>query len=378
MVALNFPSSPTENQVFGSYTFKSGKWMRTLAAPAATAERFNLLINPSFQMSQQNDVVASGTSAYFIADEWRTGNNPGTAVLSQARVLARTVKGSPYRSRTIVTTIDSALAVTEYACSPIQILEGHRLAHLNWGTASAKQVVFRAWVAAPAGTYSISIRNVGGARSFIKSFVVSAGEANVLTERTFAIPGDITGTYAKDNTQYISIAFTWGTGTTYATATEGAWVAGNFLGKTGMTNGLATVNNTFDVADVGLYFDPNNTGLAPPWEAVDEHTAHNDSLRYWYKHRQGRGIGPSAFVVSRAGFGRHAVPMRINPAFSLVGTPRYYDGDSKCTFTPTTNYCTTEGPEYNGTVSGIGFNAFFAVCADSFTENWYMPMDARL
>ena len=53
-MGINFPSSPTAGQVFKSgktsYTFTNGVWR----ASNPTAKPFNYLVNPAFQISQEN------------------------------------------------------------------------------------------------------------------------------------------------------------------------------------------------------------------------------------------------------------------------------------------------------------------------------------
>jgi hypothetical protein len=79
MMAINFPASPTEGQVFNpgthikpmpNYIYRSGVWIKK----AGTATPRNLLINPFFQISQQNGraacAIAGTTTAYYVADQW--------------------------------------------------------------------------------------------------------------------------------------------------------------------------------------------------------------------------------------------------------------------------------------------------------------------
>jgi hypothetical protein len=72
-MALNFPSSPTEGQVFHNnfrgpiFIYKSGVWTRNYG----TASRVNILVNPTLQVSQQNGSnPAMNTHNYFFADQW--------------------------------------------------------------------------------------------------------------------------------------------------------------------------------------------------------------------------------------------------------------------------------------------------------------------
>jgi hypothetical protein len=44
---------------------------------------------------------------------------------------------------------------------------------------------------------------------------------------------------------------------------------------------LLTVGNTFELFDVGLYLDPNATGVPPPWQMPDEAEELAACQRYW-------------------------------------------------------------------------------------------------
>ena len=67
-MAINFPSSPTEGQSFTSgkviYTYASatGTWQPT---PLGTALPYNYVVNPSFEVSQQNGDMSGLRRLYF-------------------------------------------------------------------------------------------------------------------------------------------------------------------------------------------------------------------------------------------------------------------------------------------------------------------------
>ena len=176
-----------------------------------------------------------------------------------------------------ISTADAALAVTDYLFL-MQIIEGVRVADLKWGAVGAVQVVLRFGFKGPAGTYAFFFRNGGTTRSYVRLFTISAGQANIDTEQIFVVPGDTTGTWAKDTTAGMSFGVTVATGTTFQ-STDNAWSAGNFLGAAGISNGMAVASAIFEFFDFGLYADPYLTGLPPPWEAVGDLRSHLDSLR---------------------------------------------------------------------------------------------------
>jgi hypothetical protein len=253
-------------------------------AAAGTAEARNRMVNGAFQLTQENGQTAGGTNLYYFADQWFLAFVGAGAVVSSVHVTSTTPKGTPYRSRISVTTAKASLAAGDYLAF-VQRIEGVMVADNKWGTAAARQMILRFGFKGPAGTYAVSLRNSGAVdRTFIGSFTISAGQANTDTEQVIVIPGDVTGTWAIGAVSAIDLWVTLASGTTWLGSAEG-WQAGNFVGKTGQTNGLGTAGNTFELFDVGLYMDPNNTGVPPPWELPDYNAELLTCQRYWQKVR---------------------------------------------------------------------------------------------
>lgn len=245
-----------------------------------TALQQNLIVNPAMQVSQENDVTASGTNAYYAADQWAAFFSTSTGVLSFGRVVSKTPRGSKYRLRLSVTTADTSVAAGE-ACSMVQKLEGARLANLGWNGATGAQLVLRFGFRAPAGTYSIAYNNAALNRSWVSNFTITAGQANTDVEITKIIPPDNTGGAWPDTTALgAQIAIGVMAGSTY-TGTPDAWTTGQFIGGTGASNGLATAGNTFELFDVGLYPDPDNSGAAPAWVAPKFDEVLREGQRYF-------------------------------------------------------------------------------------------------
>ena len=56
---------------------------------------------------------------------------------------------------------------------------------------------------------------------------------------------------------------------------------GTCFGTASNTNGMATGGAVFELFDVGLYLDPNATGVPPPWQMPDEAQELAACQRYW-------------------------------------------------------------------------------------------------
>jgi hypothetical protein len=316
-MAFDFPNSPTNGQVFAPtggpvYVYTGGVWKMQGSGQVVTAEARNRIVNPAMQISQENGDTAGTTDGFFFADQW-CGNfstSPGTIDLR--RIQSVTPNGSKNRVRLVPTTADTSLAAGEFLFF-YQAIEGIRIADFRYGAASAKQSILRFGFAGPAGTYSIALHNGAFNRSYIANFTVTAGQANTDTEQIFVIPGDVTGTWATDTSLGMALRVTVAAGSTYQGVT--GWQAGQKFATAATSNGLGIVNNTFVLWDVGLYLDPNATGVPPPWQMPDEAQELAACQRYF-------NIYFNLIVVSSAPTPQSFIwngPMRIAPAITGGG-----------------------------------------------------------
>jgi hypothetical protein len=215
-----------------------------------------------------------------------------------------------------VTTAKPALAAGDFI-GFMQNIEGARVSDLGWGAAGAKQIVVRFDAySTVAGTYYLFLRNGANNYSGVWPFTLPAA---TWTTITLVIPGPTAGTWAIDNTTGISVGFTTACGTTYTAAATG-WQAGNFLSGPGATNGAATTPQSFQLRNVGLYVDPNNTGIAPAWQMPDAARELLDCKRYWCPLDNVARLASIDNGGSRGGEVYLQVPMRVLPT---VGAASY-------------------------------------------------------
>lgn len=283
-MAIDFPSSPSIGQTFTVggliYTWDGVAWNLPSSVQIGTADAENAILNPSMQISQQNGATAGNTNNYHPVDQWYLNlNTTGVVNVQQVAAPAGVASPSPSRLRCTVATADTSIAAGEYFCIS-QKIEGVRSARFKYGTAYAKQTILRFGFKGPAGTYSVNIRNANATRSYVTSFTISAAQANTDTEQVLIIPGDVTGTWNVDNTLGLQFGIALASGTTYAGVA--GWQAGNFLSVAAQSNGLATVGNVFELWDAGLYLDPDNTGVPPPYRMPDFEPELAKCQRYWY------------------------------------------------------------------------------------------------
>jgi hypothetical protein len=285
-MGFQFPNSPSVNQVYTAptglaYTWDGLVWKMTGTSGVVTADSYNRIVNGAMQHSQENGNTGSANASvlsFYAADQWTvlSSTSPGTGVAQ--RIQTVTPNGSINRFLFQVGTAKASLAAGDYLLIR-QSIEGSKVADFGYGSASAKQSVLRFGWRSPAGTYSIKLGNSAGNRSYIANFTITAGQANADTVQTFVIPGDTTGTWLTDSGIGIVIDFAIAAGTT--SQGVAGWQAGSVLVTSANTNGMATAAAIYNLYDVGLYLDPNNTGVPPPWVTPDYASELIACKRYW-------------------------------------------------------------------------------------------------
>ncbi|XHE14360.1 hypothetical protein PCC82_06400 [Agrobacterium deltaense] len=238
---------------------------KTVVSTKASNE--NRHLNPAFQVSQDRNVgtlVDISTPVQYLFDGV-CASARGGGVLRSSLAAKTSGDGSLTRPRLVVQTADASLAASDFYDIEFPI-EGVDVSDLRFGAANAKPFTWRGVVCLPQGTYGLSFVNGDISRTYVTMFTVTAGEANNDKLISVTVPGDTSGTWVKDTSGTgIRARISFGFGSNFVGASEGAWVAGNFLGTAAQTNAVATVGNTFEVADIGLY---EGTEL-PVWQKPD-------------------------------------------------------------------------------------------------------------
>lgn len=378
-MGINFPSSPVEGQVYKAttlndlfFTFTNGKWEAT----PKRAQAFNFITNNAFQVSQEIGAVTTNVNGAHAADQWWF-STALTANVQVQQLDFASVNNSKYRYRAHVYAAKASLATAEYVIAPGHTIEGARFQSFGWGTAYPKNALLRFWLYAPQGTYAVSLRNGGTiSRSYVIPIVVTAPLANVNTLWEFVIPADTANVFPRGESSGLHISWCWATGTQYQTPTTNTWVDGNFLAPTGISNGLATLNNMFELQDVGFYIDFDDSGLAPPWEANPDSVAISEAMRYWYKSFDVRGVSTGGTTVGRAG-AVHMTTMRTAPSLSLSPTPpRFSDGSAIADIATMSPACSVRLLEFNATTAAAAL-VLGAAAVTGGTAN-YVAVNARM
>jgi len=328
-MAMDFPASPTEGQTYQApggplYTYHAPAWRSGAPSPQALYGRRNRIVNGAMQISQENGSTAfSALTGGYAADQWQA-----SAVSSSAAVTAAMTKvAAPAGEITnyimmVASPADTSAAAGEYA-QFYQRIEGIRVADLYWGQATASRAAIIAFtVNLPvAGTYWVSLTNDTAAYSFLASYTISAGEVGQWVRKQVTIPaGAISaGTWSNGAVLCALLHFTFHCGSTF-TGVAG-FQAGNFLAGPGQALGLSTAGGCY-LTNVGLYLDPDNTGVPPRWEMPDEAQELAACQRYWRSYTKYMVTGYALTGGATYGSVPFSPPMRITPTANFV-SPSY-------------------------------------------------------
>lgn len=226
----------------------------------------NLIINGNMDFFQRG-ATAQGTNSC-SADRFRL-NASGAMSLNSARSTlgdVPTLAQSGFQSQysVLATCTGGGAASTAGNSRLTYIVEG-----LDYAAIHGKPCRLQFWAKATGtgvtGTYTVSFRNAAINRSYVATYTLTAGAWKKIT---IDLVMDSVGTWAFDNTSGLLIEFNMAVGTTIQTSpgNTNTWLAGSFLGVTGMVDLTATTNNTFQLSQVMLI--PTDYTNAPGTDVV--------------------------------------------------------------------------------------------------------------
>ena len=321
------------------------------AREIVSAGRKNLIINGDQRIDQRNDGSAVTTSSSYPVDMFLISHSSNGAFSAQRSTEAPT--GFQYSTKFTTTTADTSLTGSQ-RCLYFTKIEGQNAQHLEFGTTNAKPVTLSFWVrSSVTGTFSGSLQNGAQNRSYPYDYTINT--ADTWEYKTITIPGDVTGTWATDNTKSHQIFWSLGMSPDYA-APVNAWVAAQRWGSTTGTAGImGTLNATWYITGVQLEVGRNATEF--------EHRSIGEELalcqRYYYEYPKGNtyNIIANGFANTSSNALFHfqfPVPMRTAPGASTTGNWQVIDGTSHNVtgFSATTDATTLTG-RVDATTSGL-------------------------
>jgi hypothetical protein len=283
----------------------------------------NRIINGDMRIDQRNAgaaVTVNDNAVFFPVDRFFGLGQPtdGVFTLDQNTTAPAGFVNSVVAT---VTTADASLGATQYYCFN-QYIEGTNVADLAWGTASAKTVTLSFWTRSSlTGTFGGVISNSAQNRSY--PFTYSISVADTWEYKTVTIAGDTSGTWLTTTGIGIRLFFDLGIGSTYR-GTAGSWAGATYLGATGATNVIGTLNATWYITGVQLEVGSTATSFDyRPYELAL-------CQRYYYLHAKGSGFSIGVGSQYNASNGSIPVffkqPMRTVPTLSVTSGSNYYIG----------------------------------------------------
>jgi hypothetical protein len=272
----------------------------------------NYVTNGAMMVSQENAanvLTVTNAAVVFPVDMFGVyGSNAGTATTQQSTTY--TSGGSVNRLRINVTGLDASVGTADQ----LQIshkIEGLRSQDLFFGAPQAKTITIRFGCKGPAGTYCISVQNGAANRSYVSEYVIAAGEANTDVYKSVTVPGDVTGTWAYDNTTGINITWALMSGTTYQQPANVWGTMPNAMASANQSNFMNTNGNVFELFDVGLY-----EGNDAPLYVVSDYASELALCQRYFYAVGFLGIGLSATAFTCGGSIDFPVTMRAAPTLS--------------------------------------------------------------
>jgi hypothetical protein len=256
--------------------------------------------------------VTPTTSGYVI-DQW--GNSlaqPSKLTFQQVTNKLNSL-GAPFAE--LITTASAYTAASTEAFNFQQPIEGLNFSRFMYGTAYIKpaSLQFKA-NASLAGTYSGSIANVAGTRSYVFTFVLAANTDTLVTIQN--IPGDSGGTWVgATNAGAAYVRFDLGSGSTFRSSTINAWQAGNIIGAVGSVSLVGTASATLAISEVQFELGP----VCTAYERKLISTSLAECQRYY---QQGNSLETQGYVTASSSLTvgyTFPVTMRAAPSMAITG-----------------------------------------------------------
>jgi hypothetical protein len=219
------------------------------AAPFDAMAYNGMQVNGAMEVSQEKGTTATSVTqgAAQIIDSWKVWSNGAGFTVAAYQDKGNVPAGYPASIQMSVT-VPTASPPSGSFCAIVQTLEGYRTCRLGFGAAGASPLTVGFWVMAQrAGQYSVALYNGDGTRSCPKAYTVN--NANVFEYKTVTFPGDITGTWTKENAGSLTIAFPMFVESA-ACGPADVWSAALKLGVVGGVGSIASTSEHLLIAGV--------------------------------------------------------------------------------------------------------------------------------
>ena len=213
----------------------------------------NRIINPMMQSDQINfaAVVPSSVSNPIVVDRWQlfTSALTGKFTCGRNAVTSDIPTGTGFTYNAGATSASAYTPGSTEYFEIVQSIEGYNVTDLAWGTAAAQSIAISFYARASAsGTYAVSVRNEANNRSYVANYTITT--SNTWEPITIVVPGDTTGTWAKELGVGLTLAFSLGAGSSRRTSTLNTWQGALYSASSTSTSVVSTNGATFSITGV--------------------------------------------------------------------------------------------------------------------------------
>jgi len=252
---------------------------------------------------------------------WQGSGAAADGVFTVQQLSATPPTGFTHYIRCSVTTADASIGAGQryYVGQPI---EGSNIRDFLLGSASAKTFTLSFWVrSSVTGTFSGVFLNGAGNESYPFTYVINA--ADTWEQKSVTVAGDTGGTWVTTTAAGIYAIFDLGSGSSFR-GTAGAWTGSGFIGATGATSLISTLNATWDLT--GVQLELGSIATAFEFRPITIELA--SCQRYFWKtlpqalpvvDNPGSTNSSISYRVTTAGVSNNGVAVRF--PVSMRGTP---------------------------------------------------------
>lgn len=248
ILSIDASSNLSTGQSFSSSTLIASTNITTPSINNGQLSGFrNKIINGNMVVSQVNGgtAVTPTATATYPLDQWWVANTQASKLTFQQ--VADAPPGFKYSTKITVASQFSPGAADYFAFS--QPIEGQNIVDFQLGTAGAVTIATSNYIKGSVpGTYAVSLRNGAYNRGYIGTINVTTSWTRVV----ITLGGDVSGTWATDNTIGLVWSLDLGSGSNFNT-TAGAWQAGNYLRTAGCVTFVnQTAGSTLNITGVQI------------------------------------------------------------------------------------------------------------------------------
>ena len=305
----------------------------------SAAGRKNMIINGAMTINQRN-----GTSSYTIPhgtggsyggpDRWAVNEATDGSISVNMDGDPAGANGDGYDVQEFTRAFQLACSGTGALSSShnthfFQNIEGYNIAHLGWGTLSAKPVTLSFWIKTNVtGVFAVGLENNAPDRCCIRDYYQSGDY--IWNKVILTFPGCTDGTWLTTTGCGMRVRFCLASGVQYDDGVDGVWVNSDELctSRSQVVNFMDSTNNRFFITGVQLEVGENATEF--------EHRSYGEELtlcRRYYQVLvdQAGGSSQKSFGIACAfsSTSMHSVhplipPMRITPTIDYTTGSNYY------------------------------------------------------